>query len=216
MPQPAAPGLENSKTPPCTSYLLTPANECPIHASPTQHPQLAPANECPINASPTQHPQADSYILTADVPGVAKEDLTIKLVPSTKTPSGKQQPPAIQVKGTRKSSAAAAPPAAAGDAAEARADDVGAGPAGSMLLKERRRGDFERKVELPDDGECLPIASRRGLCQVLECLSVCNWLPVFGYGVHEGALGFVQGACVLSLLCCLLLRPNPLLRLLPG
>jgi hypothetical protein len=74
---------------------------------------------------------------------VSKADLTIKLL----APAPPKQPSAVLLlRGTRQASAVAAD----------EGDDVQATP----LMCERRRGAFERRVRLPEDGE--DIASEEG------------------------------------------------------
>ncbi|KIY99134.1 hypothetical protein MNEG_8830 [Monoraphidium neglectum] len=87
--------------------------------------------------------ESDSYIITADVPGVSKADLTIKLL----APAPPKQPSAVLLlRGTRQASAVAA--------------DEGADVQATPLMCERRRGAFERRVRLPEDAATTGINAR--------------------------------------------------------
>lgn len=70
-------------------------------------------------------------MITADIPGVAKEDLTIKLL-NPEGPAGDSLA-ALLLRGERK-------PAQEAEGVQS-------------VKRERRRGAFERRLPLPDDGE---------------------------------------------------------------
>jgi len=93
----------------------------------------------------------DAYTVIADVPGVSKEQLTIKLL--QRTP---KQPATLLIAGTRKplGATAADGPAATADA------NTSSGDQQQLLLKERRRGQFERRVPLPDDAANAGISAK--------------------------------------------------------
>lgn len=96
---------------------------------PSRAPHRARPSSC--RPPPLNMLQADAYVITADIPGVTKSDLTIKLT----APSPPAAPTAsLLIRGARKPAAGAS-------------DDA------TPVMRERRRGEFERRVVLPDDGE---------------------------------------------------------------
>jgi hypothetical protein len=109
-----------------------------------RHPPPHPTNPTPV-PQPQPQPQADAYRVVADVPGVTKADLNIRLVAATP-----KQPATLVI-------AVATPKDGAG---AADGGEAAAAPKPEALLRERRRAGAaaERRVPLPDDGA---LAGRR-------------------------------------------------------
>lgn len=97
---------------------------------------------------PPPSTKAGAYVVTADIPGVKKDRLTVRL-----TKAAGRAPATLTIAGGGAASASASSGGAESGAPSA--------PAGEPLLRERRRrGAFERRLPLPDDAADAGVTAR--------------------------------------------------------